>query len=274
VNFNFKKIIKEIILFMFRFVLKKIEWVPILRGPLRGMRLPIDTAIQNCHMIFGNYEKHLVDQITHFPHRIRVAYDVGAHVGYMTLALGKLAQRFDGRVLAFEPFPENAHRIEDLARINNLGERIKQKELALCDQIGRQKLLLGPSNYMNKLECLGSGEYEDLYPRIDVSGSTIDHLVFREGYPNPDLIKIDVEGGEVAVILGASQTIQSCHPFFFIEIHGPGNASKLWKLFSDFGYSWWSISPKGRHSVPRLEKCLSLFSKDSWTQHFLLNKSS
>jgi FkbM family methyltransferase len=103
-------------------------------------------------MIFGNYEEHLMNQILKCAYPINVAYDVGAHVGYMTLALAKLAQRFDGRVFAFEPFPENAHRIDELARINNLGEIIKIMELALLDKVGRQNLLLGPSPYMNKLE--------------------------------------------------------------------------------------------------------------------------
>lgn len=274
VKLNFKTMLKKIFSLTFQGYLKKIEWVPILRGPLRGMRLPMDTAIQNIRMIFGNYEETLVDQITKFPYRINVAYDVGAHVGYMTLALSKLAQRFDGRVLAFEPYPENAQRIDELARVNNLGEKIKLMELALCDKVGGQNLLLGPSTYMNKLECVRSREYEDLYPRMNVSGSTIDQLVLMEGCPNPDLIKIDVEGAEVAVILGALQTILLCHPIFFIEIHGPENAGKLWKIFLDFGYCWWFISPKGQHLMPHLETCLSLFSKDSWTQHFLLTKSS
>ncbi|MDD1779205.1 MAG: FkbM family methyltransferase [Candidatus Helarchaeota archaeon] len=232
----------------------------------------MDTAVQNVRLVLGNYEEDLVDQIVRCSYPINIAYDIGAHVGYMTLALAKVARRFGGKVFAFEPFPENAHRILELVRINNLADKIILMELALCDQVGAQNLLLGPSTYMNKLECARSGKCEDLYPRMNVSGSTIDHLVFAEGCPNPDLIKMDVEGAEVAVIWGALQTIQSYHPIFFIEIHGPENAGKLWKIFSDFDYSWWSISLKGEHLMSHLENCLSLFSKDSWTQHFLLTK--
>ena len=266
---NNQKILKQ-----FLGLLKNIDGIPILQGPLRGMRLPTNTAIKNSRMLFGNYEVDLVNQIINFPYTVNVAYDIGAHVGYMTLALSKLAQRFDGKVLAFEPHPENAQGIDGLRSINNLRGKIKLMKLALCDKVGDQNLILGPSAYMHKVEGVGLGECEDHYPRMNVSGSTVDHLVFIEGCPKPDIVKIDVEGAEVLVLEGGLVTIKRYSPALFIEVHGLNNARKVWDLMNELQYFCQHISKNGKIPISNLEKCLSLFSKESWTHHFLFTKSS
>jgi hypothetical protein len=109
--------------------------VPIVGGMLKGKLLPKETARQNSQMWLGRYESIVVSKLFSMSEPVRVAYDVGAHVGYMTLALAEsLKQR--GMVFAFEPIPHNLALIEKLIYLNNLRDRIRIVPFALGGVIG------------------------------------------------------------------------------------------------------------------------------------------
>lgn len=65
----------------------------------------------------------------------------------------------------------------------------------------------------------------------------------------PTFIKIDTEGNEKAVLLGAAATIQKYHPFLLFETSAENtdqygyNPHELVKLVEDWGYQW--RSPEG-----------------------------
>lgn len=52
----------------------------------------------------------------------------------------------------------------------------------------------------------------------------------------PALVKVDVEGMELQVLLGAASTLERKHPDLTVEIHGPDQA-EIRKLLADLGYS-------------------------------------
>lgn len=102
--------------------------------------------------------------------------------------------------------------------------------------------------------------------------TTLDLFVFEQSNPAPDLLKIDVEGAEALVIQGGLRTLNSYSPTLLIEIHGPRNAQKLWRLLQSLNYLWCRITAKGKEPVSSEEKLLFFFSKEAWTHHFLLVK--
>jgi len=53
---------------------------------------------------------------------------------------------------------------------------------------------------------------------INVPMKTGDILCRAENF-QPDAIKIDVEGHEIKVLKGLSETIHSCSPLIFLEVH-------------------------------------------------------
>jgi hypothetical protein len=99
------------------------ESIPIFGGPLRGLRLPKRTALQHLHMPIGGYEPHVVSAIISLPSPLSVAFDVGAHVGIMTLALARRIGE-KGKVFSFEPLPGNRTLIDELVLANLLTEKI------------------------------------------------------------------------------------------------------------------------------------------------------
>ncbi len=245
--------------------------IPILRGPLKRKWLPKRVALENLSMVFSRYESNVIRTLFNISKPIKVAYDIGAHVGYMTLALATHLGS-DAKVFAFEPAPENMAVIQQLIIQNSLQRKVSLIPIALADELGEQSLINCKSSSMYFLETALDGQNVSGCSSLTVPTCTLDSFVFEKLNPPPDLIKIDVEGAEALVIQGGLRTLQVYSPKIIIEIHGPKNALKALELLQNLNYSWSHLTKNGRERVTSEHRLLSHFSKDSWTHHFLLVK--
>jgi len=67
-----------------------------------------------------------------------------------------------------------------------------------------------------------------LTARNDLSGSAVTTITIDDlSIPNVSLIKIDVEGAEVSVLLGSISTLRNCRPIVFCEVNTIDFAQKL-----------------------------------------------
>jgi FkbM family methyltransferase len=245
--------------------------VPILAGPLKGFRLPAGVVDENLGMLLGRYEANVVSKILSLQKPVRIAYDVGAHVGYMALALARPGAA--ERVFAFEPAPANFSRIRELIAINRMQDRIQPVPLALADRNGPQRLFSWRSSAMFLLESALDEQRVNREDAVAVEARTLDSFVFDDGNPPPDLIKIDVEGAEHLVIDGAARMLQTNLPRILMEIHGPRNAQKVWERLVPLRYEWWHLGSEGREIPVGPADLPPLFSKDAWTAHFFMARS-
>lgn len=141
--------------------------------------------------------------------RRTVAIDIGAHVGTWSRCLAKMFEM----VIAFEPLSKNYEcLIENVKDHKNV--MTYQKGLADKEDV----LTFNPVNGNTGNGCVcepGAPGCEE----IDVM--RLDDL----SYGTVDLIKIDVEGYEMPVLIGATETILRCKPVIVVE-QKPGNAEK------------------------------------------------
>jgi FkbM family methyltransferase len=242
--------------------------VPVLKGPLKHSILPKTSASENLSMLLGRYEPTVVSELLSAG-PIDVAYDVGAHLGFMSLALSKLVGK-TGRVFAFEPIPENRVAIDRLVDMNRLDQVIQVTPLVLGESNGKKRMLLRECSSMHQLEEVYQGQGRNIYSTVDVESCTLDSFIFERGNPFPQLIKIDVEGAEESVLKGALRTLEVCKPTFVVEIHGPQNALKVCKLLQGTGYTWYHLARGVRRQTASELEVHSHFSSSSWTHHFLL----
>jgi FkbM family methyltransferase len=180
--------------------------------------------------------------------------DVGANVGLMSVYAAACSAP-DGRVYAFEPLPENLDLLRLVVRLNNCAARIPMVESAVSSDPDRPHLTFsaGPvdSGMQAESSLRASGEASR---EVTVANTTLDSH-FAAG-PKVDLIKVDTEGAERDVILGARNLIARDRPVLCIEYHGGKCA--------DFGYS----PDELRAEVSRLGYSETIISGDAATGYY------
>jgi FkbM family methyltransferase len=132
-----------------------------------------------------------------------VFVDVGANFGYFTcLAGSKIGTGDRGQVFAFEPNPRLLPLLRDNCAINWSMAPIQIHGCAVGLHRGTASLSIPSSRAANASLTSLSGDGES----VEVDVVSLDEAL-RDG-PQVDLLKIDVEGHEMAVLLGARQVIK------------------------------------------------------------------
>lgn len=155
------------------------------------------------------------------PKELGVAVDVGAHIGTWSVALSRVAKE----VHSFEPLPASAELLRKNIALNNLSNVVVHERAV--------------SKHPETLSI----SYEKASNRAGTvlgKGGTIDAVALDSVFPKEkiDFLKIDVEGMEYNVILGAKKLIKRCRPIIHIEIN---KRLPRWKAF----YIWFYLSLLG-----------------------------
>jgi FkbM family methyltransferase len=180
--------------------------VPVLQGPLRGKKWIAGSCVHSCWL--GSYEIAESRQMATLVHPQSVFFDIGAQAGYHTLIASDLVGPA-GQVFAFEPAPRNVSHIRRHLALNHISN-VSVVESAVADRDGTMCFDEGSS--------LVSGHLSDTGP-LSVRVLSLDCEIIRGNLPEPDFIKIDVEGAELKVLQGAVELLLRRHPTLFIETH-------------------------------------------------------
>lgn len=154
--------------------------------------------------------------------------DVGASTGWFSVAIA--AAGFD--VVAFEPNVNPFRRLLENCALNEV--EIDARNQAVSDANGEASLFfnaglpLTSGASLNKADCLRpSGEAIVKTVRLDdaITGS-------------PKLIKVDVEGHEMAVLRGAGKLIERNRPLMVLEANTAAHVADLAAWLEPRGYTW------------------------------------
>jgi FkbM family methyltransferase len=143
------------------------------------------------------------------------AYDIGANVGF-TAVLAARRVGPSGRVVCFEPLPENASQIAHNARLNGFSF-IDVHEIALARGDGESAFFVSEASTWGRLAQSGPAPKQSGVIRVPVR--SLDSLSAGDAIPKPDFIKMDVEGGEADVLTGGRALIAKARPTMVIELH-------------------------------------------------------
>lgn len=148
-------------------------------------------------------------------------YDIGGYEGLYTLFFARKVGP-SGQVVCFEPIPASQRRIEANISVNHFHNRVTLHNVALGAAEGTQIFTLVDGE--SRGQATGTPTIQAAYQR---RGKTTDVRVpvrpldaYLGTITPPTFMKIDVEGMELDVILGARQTLWKYQPRLFIEIHG------------------------------------------------------
>jgi FkbM family methyltransferase len=164
------------------------------------MRLDLSDYIQRS-IYFGTFERPEAAAIKRLLRPGAVAVDVGANVGFFT-ALFAARVGPGGRVLSFEPSPIAGSRLDEMVRANSLTQ-CHVYHCALGEAPGELPLYWDP-NYHNHSPTLVPHAME---PGAVVPVRLLDDVLDEAGVGRVDLLKVDVEGYEPAVLRGAARSL-------------------------------------------------------------------
>ena len=136
--------------------------------------------------------------------------DGGAHTGRHAVPLARLVGD-EGVVMAFEPLPIAADKLEKLMTTAGLDRRIQLRREALSREPGSRPFYV--VHNMPEFSGLKNRDYADFVPEqseIQVQVTTIDAALGSGGrWPaHVSFIKLDLEGGEFRALEGAEQTLR------------------------------------------------------------------
>lgn len=209
-------------------------WSRILPSFYRAYKLPtggnVYIDITESSMMFarviGNFEPQKHRALDFFLTEGDAFIDIGANKGefaiHAALAVGE-----KGKVVAFEPEPENCKWIRrsiDKSNIHN----IVLEEAAIGKTEGSLNLFIGEKSGWHSLVA---SEQNINKESIAVSVNSLDKYLEKNPVANLKAIKIDVEGFEKEVLLGALTTLNQYNSLIiFIDIH-PSHGVKHDEIF-------------------------------------------
>lgn len=165
----------------------------------------------------------------------QVFIDGGANVGLFTL-YGALAVGAGGRVVAFEPAPGAIRELTENVRLNGF-HWVDIAGVALSGQAG-----------LHDFVDLGKASGFSSFAPKQTGGSRISVRTIRLDDAVPDvelvgMVKLDLEGAEVAALRGAPRMLAAGVPFI-VEIEEEHlqrqgtTASDVYEMFKSAGYCW------------------------------------
>jgi FkbM family methyltransferase len=164
----------------------------------------------------GNLESAVQEAMVRHLGRGGVFYDIGANLGFFSLLAAHIAGLNEGRVYAFEAAPDNAEAIAVNAALNAI-VNVEVLAVAVSDRAGRGRLQVVDDQSWSKLVDYGEHPFTERV--IEVELVAIDDLVAGGRLRPPDVVKIDVEGAELAVLRGMADTIARHRPAIICELH-------------------------------------------------------
>jgi FkbM family methyltransferase len=211
-----------------------------------GFELTLDLRDeQQLRMFLGCFDRRLERHLRRLLPVGGTFIDVGANIGYVSIHAAR-AMGPAGRILAFEPGPAYVR----------LEKHMAQVPLAKCFQ-----LALGAEPGSLTLHVPGATAYRNfnvsVVPQrgaipVVVPQRRLDDVLDEEGVEHVDLVKIDVEGSEAAVLKGAPSLNRRCR-YLICEINGgylgPQGSSPrhLIEQINDMGFSlidaWGDVPP-------------------------------
>ena len=183
---------------------RKATWtIPL--GIGRGLRIGVDTR-EPLHLYAGTIEFELTRAIRALATPGSCCFDIGGHNGYYALALARLTS---SDVVTFEYEPDA---VAQMRRNLSLNPGLAKRITIIQKYVAHETV-------------------------VDPPADTLDHLIETGQIPEPDFVKIDVEGAEALVLGGAYRLLSGGRPHLIIETHSQELESECASFLLGIGYA-------------------------------------
>ena len=192
---------------------------------------------------YGEWSESEVELIKGLVPNNDVIIEIGSNIGTHTVPLAKHLSN-GGKIYAFEPQSQNRKLLEQNIKDNDI-ENVQVSNMAISSGEGKA--------YMNtfandKLSNYGDARiFRDEFDNSEcVQVKTLDEFFYNNcaGENSVRLIKFDVQGQELNVIIGSEKLINEYRPILYLENDNTETSKKLIDKIKSLGYIiFWHLPP-------------------------------
>lgn len=225
-----------------------------------GVMVNVDMRHRNWYQMYKNrsHEQDVEQFITGFLQKGDTVLDVGAQIGMFTAIAAQLIGP-DGRLYAFEPDEQNHSDLQSTRTRNGL-DNVTILNVGLSDTVGEATFHRPDGAWGSFMDGSGGGSVtRDFFKNstiktFTIQTQTIDNVVQQRSIEQLDLIKIDVDGPEVAIMRGAVDTLVRHKPAVMVEAsrfyqeHG-ASVGELFDILQQHGYQIYGTIRNGETAI-------------------------
>lgn len=206
------------------------------------------SLFERAYLAYKSFEAGPVDRLAVFVRPGTLVVDVGANIGFFTRRFARWVSD-GGRVLAIEPESGNFERLVELVKTKGLHDQVEALHMAAAECDGTLFLSVNPHH---------PGDHHLAASGVPVQAAALDTLLRERDWPPVSLIKIDVQGAEYRVLLGAAEVLARWHPTLFVELDEQrlndygSSALSVAAFLGTFGYRPFRLSGDGPAPEPDL----------------------
>jgi len=224
--------------------------------------LDLSEHMQRRMFWMGYYNLRLVSFLDRILEPGMTVIDVGANIGEISLVCANRVGP-DGAVVALEPIDGIADELQVNVQRNSLQDVVQIHRQGLAAEIGRLPIYAscGQHDVEEVHQGLGSlhgtAGVDHYLGEVDIT--TLDELAHRIGFTRLDLLKIDIEGGELPCLQGGLETVRRFLPVIAIEVQDRSSLAAgyhgrdILALLEPLGYRFHRLEPQGRLVRIRIE---------------------
>lgn len=213
----------------------QMRWITVPEGLNAGLAMQVDPRSEVGYLR-GDHEPWIQDLLTEWLSPGAMFIDVGSHVGFFTMAASRLVGDA-GTVIAVEPDSTTFRRLE-LHISRNALANVRLHAAAASASVGTVQFA---SSLASDSGVRGSVVETPSDTSYSVDATTLDELSRKA---TPAVVKIDVEGGEVAALSGASGLLRQHTSKWIVEVHSETLRKEVCRLFEAAGYEFEHTSPR------------------------------
>lgn len=210
---------------------------------------PNDWSVSPHLIADGIWEPRVTEIVIDSLKKGMTAVDVGANLGYFSMIMADRCGA-TGRVLAIEPNPAMAQRIEATCLLNGVTDRVTVHTFPLAERDGRDVELMIPINHPGGAQITGAIVANSV--RVGCSTRRLDNVA---GAMEATFVKIDAEGFEEAIWQGMRKMVDGQHLRTMVVEFSPSvyaDAGQFIDEITNAGFSIHDIGLKvGRHPIGR-----------------------
>lgn len=172
-------------------------------------------SVSDPRYLGGSYEHELSEWLVSNLKQGKSFIDVGANAGYFSLIAEKYASDPNQKIIAVEPLPYNINLINSHI-LKNGSSKIEVVHCAVSSTVG--EVDFSDSGNPSANTYVKESSLYKSYPKIKVKTTTLDNLVEKYELKN-FIVKIDVEGAELDVLIGFVESLKKYKPELILATH-------------------------------------------------------